>query len=345
MNKQRLSYREVSSVCLELSLFLHAGASVSESMSLLADQTEEKKLKKAFTEIVTDLDAGKPLSAAMEVSGIFPDRVCLMLRAAEKTGKSEEMLLSASKFYDRLDVMDGQTRSALLYPSVLMAVMMAVAVLILVYVMPIFRNVYAALGGEPYGLAAILLSVGGMLKRFLPLICLLFVLVAVGLFIFSFSQNFRGKLFGIVSINESGISKKIASAHFARALSLAFSGGMDSVSAVYEAGKVLGSEKSFEIIEEVCKKASEGEDIWFLLKDYKILPAAEARLMSIGVEGGNAEQCAEKAAERLDRDADEAIEKAVSRIEPFMVIFSCAVIGAILLSVMIPLTEIISSIG
>ena len=345
MRSQTLSHRAVSSLCLELSLFLHAGAPLSSALSLLAEQTAQSSLKKAFETMAAKINAGSSAGQVFEASGLFPRDVCQMLRVGEQMGKSEETLLSLSRYYDSLDRADNQIRSAMLWPSVLTTVMMTVAVLLLVYVLPIFEQVYASLGGELTGIALVLLQAGHFLRSILPLLCLLLGAILAMLAAFASSQRIRSLLFGIGSARTSGLNAKLTSARFAHALSLTLAGGLHFEAAVETAGTLLPSPKSRQACLLCCQKIAAGGDISLALQESGLLPPAECRLLFLGVRGGAADLTSREIAARMERTGSEALENAVNRTEPILVLLCCAIIGLILLSVMLPLAEIMASIG
>ena len=343
MKKQILSYSEISSICLELSLFIHAGADSSSALILLADETRSPALKSAFCEMAKKIDEGAHLSAAVRDSGLFPDDVSKMLAVGEKTGRSEEVLHSLSTYYDHKDSADRELRSALLYPSILMAVMLSVIVVLLTKVLPIFSDVYASLGGQMTGVAGGLLRFGQVLDTLLPAICVFIGIIAVVIIVFASSQEFREKVSALFDRSgKSSVNKKAVAAKFAQALAMCLHSGLNPADALETAADLLPDLTPAE----KCKEMLEGgTSLANALRESGILPAAECRLLSIGFKSGNSEAVAEEIARRLDKDAKEASARRSGMIEPAMVIITSLLIGLILLTVMLPLTHIMSSIG
>ncbi len=344
MKKNKLSYREISSLCLELALFLHSGSSAGAAFAYIAASENDKKLAKIYADMGMRLDGGEPLFAVAAASGLFPDDVAAMLKIASETGKSEETLRSLSSYYDRLDTRDRQLRSAVLYPSILLAVMAAVVVLLLVFVLPIFADVYASFGASLTGFSGFLLSLGEILSDGIFVVCAVFFLAIVFLVLFSASETFRAKITGFGGKSARGISKKINTARFASALAMALSSGLSLDEAVLRAGEIL-SEREQENIRICADKLSGTGAVDKAFCETGLLPAPEARLLALGVSGGGLDAVADEIARRLDLAADDAMERSISRAEPIMVIVSSLLIGAILLSVMIPLANIMSAIG
>lgn len=344
--KTLLSYRDVSNICLELSLFIHAGAEGGSALSLLAEQCDSASLKKLLLDMSEQSDQGKKLYQVFEDSNAFPFDVCRMLKVGEETGNTEQTLKALAEYYDRKDVSDRNIRSALVYPSALALVMATVIVLLLTQVLPIFNDVYNSLGAELTGFAAILLNVGTALSSIMPLLVALALFAAAFIIAFSSSQSLRSKMFGFDRPSCSGISKKIYTARFANALAMAIKSGL-SPSLCIETAAALFPEGS--VLAEKCRSCIEmtnnGESIADALRISGLMPSAECRLLALGIKGGNAQLSAEEIARRLERDEADALDKRVSSIEPVMVIISCVLVGIILISVMIPLANIMSAIG
>ena len=342
MKKTKLSYREISSLCLEISMFLHAGSSAGAAFSYLAETEKNASLKKVYSSMGKSIDEGVSIYGAFLESGIFPAELCSLLGVAEKTGKYEETLMSLSKYYGRFDERDKQLRSAVLYPSILLLVMSAVIFLLLVFVLPVFAEVYASFGASLSGFSSFLLSLGAIIGKIWYIPVLLILLLLVLLVRFSVSESFRGRFFQLGK--NRGLFARLAYARFAAALEMTLSSGLPLDEAVRCAGAVIGDNKKEEI-NKCADMLASSAPVYAAFSDTDILPLPEARLLALGVNGGGVDSAAEEIARRLDIDADDAMERAIGRIEPIMVIASSLIIGAILLSVMIPLINIMRAIG
>ena len=348
MKTRRLSHDDISTLCLELALFLHAGADSGSALVLLAEETEEPRLKTALAQMAHQMDEGTPLSRALEASGLFPRDVWATVRVGEQTGRSEEALRSLARYYDRRARMDRQARSALLYPSVLLLVMLAVIVVLLTKVLPIFSSVYASLGGQMTGLAGGLLRLGQFLNTILPALCILLGLVILLLVIFALSQSLRDQLLLLWQRKrgDRGLTRQMASARFAQALSMAMNSGLPAEEAVRSAGSLLEEYPAAAEQLRIClDTVAGGGSLIAGLKQTELLPPAECRLLELGLAGGSGEAAMEEVARRLDLAAEDALEAALSRVEPTMVVLTSLLVGAILLSVMLPLVNIMSAIG
>lgn len=344
--KTLLSFRDISNICLELSLFIHAGAEGGSALSLLAEECDSSSLKKLLLNMSRDADNGKKLYQVFEESLAFPFDLCRMLQVGEETGNLEPTLKALSEYYDRRETSDRNIRSAFVYPSILLLVMATVVVLLLTKVLPIFNDVYNSLGTNLSGFAAILLSVGNTLSKIMPILVSIAALCISFIAVFSVSQSFRSFVLGLSNNSRGYLGKRMSTSRFANALAMALRSGL-SPSLCIETAATLFPEDSF--YAEKCRQCisltKDGKSIADALRISGLLPAAECRLLALGIKGGNAELVSEEIATRLERDEYDALDKTVGRAEPLMVIISCILVGIILLSVMIPLANIMSAIG
>ncbi len=348
MKRYRLSHDEISALCLELSLLHRAGADCAHSLSMLAEDAENARLSAFFTELSGYMDAGSPLSEAMEKSGAFPKRVYTMLRVGERVGRSEEALRAISLYHGHLHKTDLRIRSVLLYPSILLLVMLTVVVVLLTQVLPIFNEVYASLGGEMTGVAGVLLHAGETLNGILPLLTVLLAIGVIFVVLFAFSTEVRGALlrFWKRIRKGKGLSYKSDLAAFANALSMAINSGLTIDEALSVAGEVLDDRSLVKHRLALCRKhMKEGGSLAVGIRDSELFDPTVCRLIELGVKSGNIETVMEETARRLDGESEELEERLLGRVEPTLVVIASLLVGMILLSVMLPLTQIMTAIG
>jgi len=344
MKKKTLSNEELSLFCMELSLLLRAGIGVGEGVYLLAQDSGDEQMR-SMAEAVEE---GKTLTAAMREGGAFPDYVCGLIAVGEQTGRLEEALVSLAEYYDNRDQLNRWIRSALVYPAVLFLVMLAVIVILLVKVLPVFNTVYASLGGRLTGLAGGLLRLGQGLDAVMPVLCVLLFVLVLGVLGFSVSHSFREKVLGLWRNlrGDKGLSRQISAARFVQALAMGLCSGLTPEEAVELSCHLENDLPAAQTRYQRCKKAlADGSDLAGALEAGEILLPSFARMLTLAERSGSTDTVVEEIARRLSRSAEEELEKQVSRVEPAMVIVTSLLVGVILLSVMLPLMHIMSAIG
>jgi len=347
MKDKHLKNLEISRLCHGLSLFLHAGISPMEGLVLLSGE-EDGDMREMLTRMADSLDDGKTLSEAMLEEGVFASDVTGMTSVGEKTGRLEESLASLGAYYDSRDKTDKLIRNSLAYPSALMLVILCVIAVMLVKVLPVFDSVYVSLGSQLTGISGALLSIGKVMNQIMP--ALLFLLFAAVLFlsVFFVSESFRSKLFSLMQkkFSSKGLFYKLNGARFAEALSMALRSGLHDDEAVLLAGELLSD------IPYAVKKCDEcralllkGKSLPAALGESACLPQYACAMLSVGIKAGCSDKVMEEISTRLSSEATEAVEGHIAAIEPVMVSISSVLIGALLLSVMLPLMNIMSAIG
>jgi len=348
MKEKRLSHQEIARFCRGLSLLLHAGIPLGEGISLLAEEEEKGAYRLCLEEMAGKMDAGSPLAEAMEEIGGFPAYVTGMTRMGERSGRLEEALNALAVYYEEKEQMDRQLRNALTYPAIVMLLMLVVIGVLLIRVLPVFDEVYASLGGRLTGMAGGLLSLGYLLKKILPFLCVLLAAAAVFVLVFAISENIRQKM--LESWNrkwgDKGTAKKQNDARFAQALAMGLKSGLPMEEAVRLAGYLMQDVPAAAKRYKACEEAlSGGEELTKALKQTEALPASACRMLELGVRGGSGDAVMEEIADRLSEEAAQALEHRTAQVEPVMVLGASLLVGIILLSVMLPLMNIMSAIG
>ena len=347
MKQKQLNNFEISQICQELAILIHAGVMLGDGLALLAEE-EGGKAGELLAEIGRHVDRGETLASALRESGAFPSYVAGMVEVGERSGRTEQALQSLSRYYEQQDQMDHQIRAALTYPSVLLLLMLVVIVVLLTQVLPVFDEVYASLGGQLTGIAGGLLMAGQALDSAMPVLCVLMVLIVGLVMAFSYSASFRGKVLGMWRRNhgDKGISGKMAEARFAQALAMGLRSGLPLEEAVGVCAALLNDIPSAANRCRVCAShLAEGGELAETLRESEMIPAAACRLLTLGMRSGNGDAVMDDIARRLSREAHQALERKVAQVEPTLVLVTSLLVGAILLSVMLPLMNIMTAIG
>lgn len=348
MKKRTLSSEYVSSFCLEMSLLLHAGIGTEDGLYLLAEDETNKKTKKMLEEMAEMLADGRALSEALRETGHFPKYVSDMVETGERTGRIEQSFQALSAYYDRQMQLTNQIRNALLYPVILMILMLVIIVVLLVKVLPIFNQVYEQLGGTMSGTAQLLLKVGNALGRAMPVLCIVLGAVVFVAAVIGCSSVLRG---GIVRLykrlfGDFGIVRRLGEARFASAMAMGMMSGLNTEEAFRTAMLFQDAvPKARKRYEKCLQMLETGEPMADCFKENKILEAAYCRILDLGAKSGTSDTAMEEIARRMDDGVQITIERKVGQIEPTIVIITSILVGIILIAVMLPLINIMSSIG
>ncbi len=343
MTTIRFTDEDTAFFCTQLSLLLHAGVSTGDALALLAEEEKEDGLLAALAQ---KADLGSTLSDALKESGAFPAYLCGLVEVGEQTGRVEEALSSLAGYYEDRVRLRRRVRSAVLYPAVMLALMLVVIGVLLVKVLPVFDDVYASLGGRLTGVAGGLLALGRGLERAVPVlggILLLLLLFGLGV-AFLPSLRERLSLWWQERYGDKGVARQLNTARLAQALAMGMASGLPVEEAVDLSANLMeaGAKRR---CQDCSRLLGEGRDLSEALRESSLLPPRQCRVLELGQRGGVGDRSMAKIAEDLSEEGEAALDALVSRVEPALVLVCSLLVGLILLSVMLPLMNIMAAIG
>lgn len=348
MKQLRLTNEDVGALCLSLAHLYHAGIGGGDALALMAEDEPAPERRECLAAMSRRADEGASLSVVFREAGCFPTYVCALLEVGERAGKTEETLNALAQYYERRALIDRRIRTALLYPAVLTVIMLAVVVILLVWVLPVFNDVYAQLGSRLTGVAGGLLVLGSVLRKIMPLLCVLLGAAVVAAALLSAVPSLRERLAEKWSKarGDKGVNRQINTARFAQALTMGMSSGMAAREAVeLAAGLAEGSDAFEERCRRCMAQMDEGASLAAALREAQVLSGAECRLLEAGLRSGSGEKAMEQIARRRLEESEGALEAIAGRVEPTLVVVMSVLVGVILLSVMLPLMHIMTAIG
>lgn len=346
MKHTKLKNSYLAAFCKELFMMFETGVAPAEGLlMLMADEPDEDK-KSLLRGILTDLDGGATFSGAMGRSGYFSDYMINMLKIGEKTGRTAMTLKALSEYYDRMERIHLAVKNAVIYPLMLLIIMLSVVLLLITTVLPIFNETFNRLGMQMGALARSMMQLGALLKEGAGVLLFVFAALCVLLCIFCLVPGARPalsawakKLWG-----HTGLAGEVAAARFLSAVAIAIDSGLDSEQAVGMAVSVSSGTKKMDAAHERCLRLLQsGGALPESMLGAGIISARDNRMMAIGLKSGMLGIIGEIAARR-ERTLQDSINRRITRIEPAIVIFSSIFVGIILLSILLPLVEIMASI-
>lgn len=328
----------------ELAMLLHAGLGVAESLYLLSEEAEEKEAA-LLTSMGRAMDDGTALSEAMTAFSAFDTG---MVRTGEQTGRLEEALEALAEHYEQQQRIAHLLKTALVYPCTVLALMLVVIGVLLIQVLPVFDSVYASLGSGLTGIAGGLLRLGELLQRALPVILILLLAAALFGLVFSLWGAFRQKVTARWRKNfgDRGVLKNFNNARVAQALAMGLQSGMLPEEALALACTLVADvPEASRRCETAVTQMKNGADLALALSKAQLISPAVARMLSVGLRGGNGDSVMAQIAEKMAEEATQDLEDRIAKIEPLLVTGASVLVGMILLSVMLPLMNIMSTIG
>ena len=175
--KHKLTAQELGSFCRQLGILIHSGMGPLESLHILLEESEADTDHEILSVLLSSMEKTGSLSQAITDSGFFPNSMAAYIKTGEQTGCLDEILDSLSGHYEQEQETSGQIRSAVTYPLLMLVMMGIVIIVLLVKVLPIFRQVFQQMGMEMNGFSSRLLNAGNIITRYSAFFLILAVIL------------------------------------------------------------------------------------------------------------------------------------------------------------------------
>ncbi|MEG2813818.1 MAG: type II secretion system F family protein, partial [Oscillospiraceae bacterium] len=313
----------------------------------ISENIIDESAKKLIDKLANDVEKNGELYKAFDNAGVFPKYLVNMVKIGEKSGKLEYVMSSLSTYYERENSLKKRITSAILYPFILVIMMCGVIAVLITKVMPIFQDVFKSLGTDMSANAAIIMSIGISVGKVAFILITILAVVLIGIAIVSRTKRGASDLGTTLSkiVFTKKLSQRIASARFASIMSMMFESGYNTDDALDLSLTVISDITVKEKIEKCQWLIKKGKSFSYAMSEVNIFSGIYSRMVSIGTKTGNLDVVMQELANIYHEQADDSIQKAVSFIEPALVSMLCTIIGIILLTVMLPLLNIMAVIG
>lgn len=337
--KKIMSEAEIAVFCQQVSMILAAGLPTYYGILILRDETKDENTKLLLGEIYEPMENGSTLHEALKETGVFPAYMVHMVQLGEETGRLEEVLNSLSEYYERESEIRAGIKHAVTYPLIMTFLMIAVIFVMILKVVPVFRQVYEQLGTELSGTALALMRISDGLNKYLLVFISIFVVLLL-IVIFLYKTNL-----GKTLLSGHGLSMTIAASRFANCLHLALASGLDTDYGIDLAYELVNNPHMQERINKCKEHISHGEGLSRSLTMSGIFSELYASWLAIGYKTGSMDTVMKRISTAYEDETNLKIQRFASILEPTLIITLCIFIGIILVSFLLPLLGIVSSIG
>ena len=340
----KLNNRELFQFCEQFSIILRSGMSAIEGLAILNDDSQTDRGKEILTFLYKDMEESGSLAHAMEQSGAFPASAAAYVRTGEETGCLDEVMKGLSAFYAKEIQITDQIQSAVAYPLVMLGMMTAVIVILLVKVLPVFRQVFRQLGLEMSGISGALLGIGETLSHYSTAFLILLAAM-IGFILFLVLHPKGQELIRKIGCRFPGMKEIPVNLDYSRlcqCISLGIRSGLSPELCVELAGAVVSQTETREKLASIQKQLAEGYGFTEAITESGLFKAMELRLISLGFQAGASDEVMEKLAEQYEEKSTDSVSHIVSILEPTIVIVLSILVGLVLLSVMMPLLGLLS---
>ncbi|HEV8424085.1 MAG TPA: type II secretion system F family protein [Actinomycetes bacterium] len=341
----RVKLKDLAVFSRQFATMINSGLSLLRSLTILGEQTSNRRLGEVITLVRGEIEQGTSLSGAMaKHPKVFNRLYVSMVRAGEVGGFLDQVLVKVAETFEKEVALRGKIRSAMTYPVVVFVMVLGIVGAMLLFIVPTFESLYTSLGGTLPLPTRMLMSASNLLRRFFPLV----VLAAVGVG-FGFRRwkatpsgrylwdrfKLKVKVFGPL-FHKSALSR------FSRTLATLIRSGVPILQALEIVGETVNNMVISRAVRDVQDSVREGESVATPLSRHAAFPAMVVQMMAVGEETGALDTMLSKVADFYDQEVEAAVASLTSMIEPILIAVMGAAVGGMVIALYLPLFNIIN---
>lgn len=334
----------------QFSTMVNAGLSLVRVLSILEQQTSNKKLREVAAQVRLDVEAGRPLSEALaRHPKVFSSLYVNMVKAGETGGVLDEVLNRIATFLEKEQALRQKVKAAMVYPALLTVAALAGLMFMTIVILPQFQNLFRELGGEgslplPTQIA---MAVSVVIRRFWYLVFGGIVLLVWGLRRYLRTPQGRARYDRLkLRLPALGdLNRKIVVARFSRTLGTLIASGVPIMQSLEVVAKAIDNTVIGEAVDAVRASIREGQTIAIPLQFSGVFPPMVVQMAKVGEETGQLEQMLEKVADFYDVEVETTVQSLTSLLEPILIIFMGVVVGAMVISLYLPIFSLATGGG
>lgn len=343
----RLKAPELADFSRQVGTMLASGIPLARAMNILLQRSLKDKVAKVYTELYRSLQRGHTLSEAMaEQSGSFPELMINMFRAGESSGRLDKTAVRMADFYEKEHRLHNKIRGALTYPAILLVLTVLVVIALFTLILPQFFSLFEGLGTLPLP-TRVVLAISDFLSHNWLYVAIGVLVVAAGWSMLLRLPKVRLFLDRLkLRLPKAGkLLAVIYTARFARTLSSLYTSGLSMINALTISARIVGNQYIASQFPKVVRLVRDGKPLSASIAEVDGFDAKLASIVFVGEESGKLDDMLESVADTFDYESEVATQRLVSILEPLLIIFMALVIGAIMISVILPLMQMYNSIG
>ncbi len=330
-----------------LATTVKAGLSIVESLDILIADSQKKIMKKVLQEAQGMIKNGLPLSKGFEAySSSFPPIFLGMLKAGEMSGQLDKTLVELGKYLSKEYALRSKVKSALMYPAILLSASLGVVVLLLIFVLPKLTKAFAASGVDLPWITKFFLGVSSALTYSFTLDIVLLVVIIWFFLYFRTTRIGKKFLFWILArIPVAGdLIKKVALVRFARTFGNLIDRGLSAVESLELSSKSIGNIAYTRAIEGTIIDIKNGVPISEALRKYPdLFPRLLVSLVTVGERTGSLSEILLTFADFYEEEVDNKLKDLTAVLEPILLLIMGALVGAIALSIILPIYQLVGN--
>ena len=344
---KKVKPRDLSVFCRQFVSITQAGVPMKEALQMLSEQTENKWLKRAISEVLLNVEKGNTLADSMRSQpDIFPPMLVNMVEAGEQSGSLEMAFSRMAVHFEKEAKLKATIKKATIYPIILVIAAIGVIAVMLLFVIPIFIDMFADLDIEMPAITMFVMnSSKWMTSHWYVVLAIIVGVVVAYKLIYRTTQGrltidrikMKMPLFGKLTV-------KTACSQFARTMSTLLMSGISTIDALETTSKIVNNIHYTNAMLKAREEVMKGVPLSEPLEASGIFPPMVYHMTGIGEETGNVEEMLEKMADYYDEEVEMTTQSVLAAMEPIIILFMALIIGTLVIAVISPIASMYSGI-
>ena len=349
-NMKKVNEQALTVFSRQFATMINAGLAMVRCLDILSEQTEDKKLQQVLVQVRRDVEGGSTLSAALQKHPqVFSTLYHSMVKAGEMGGVLDEVLDRLAGFMEKDFALKKKVKSALTYPVVILIMAIGIVFFLVTYILPTFVSMFESMNVQLPWTTRVLIATTKAMRD--PVVCIIgaAVIIIGGFLLNRYIKTPMGRrqydhfklnipVFGL-------LNKKVAISRFCRTLGTLLSSGVPIMQALEIVGKASGNEVIALTVSKIRESIREGESIASPLGASGMFPPMVTQMVAVGEETGNLDAMLSKIADFYDTEVEYLLSSLTSMLEPIMIVGMGGIVGFIVVSVFMPLYQLIGAMG
>ena len=341
---KKITDKDIALFTRQLATMMKAGVPLLQSFDIVAKGASNASVSALFTEVRSDIETGSSMAAAFARHPLYFDALyCNLIAAGEQAGILDDLLERLAMYKEKILAIKGQIKSALFYPTAVIAVAFLVVAVIMLFVVPAFKQVFESFGANLPAPTLVVIAISDFFVDYWYL-----VFGGIGGAIYFFRQAWRRSEKMQIVMDRlllrvpvfGAIIEKATIARWLRTLSTMFAAGVPLVEALDSVGGAAGNHVYLSATRKIQQEVTTGTSLTTAMGNTLVFPNLVLQMSGIGEESGALDSMLSKAADIYEREVDESVASMSSLLEPFILVILGTLIGGIVVAMYLPIFKL-----
>jgi len=340
---EKVKAKDVMIFTRQLATMIDAGLPIVQGLDVLAQQTENKAFAKVIKQVKQDVESGETCAESLKKHPkVFDDLYTNMVAAGEVGGILDTILNRLASYMEKAVKLKAKIKGAMIYPASIVFVAIAVTAILLIYVIPVFADMFSS-----FGKALPLPTQIAINLSYATIAYMQYIIAAIVSLIFGLRMTYRtekgrfaidGMLLKLPIFGD--LIRKTAVARFTRTLSTLLSSGVPVLDALLITGRTAGNKVVEKAVLDARQSISEGKTLTTPLIASRVFPPMVCQMINVGETTGALDTMLIKIADFYDEEVDNAVANLTALMEPMIIVFLGVVIGGLVVSMYLPIFQL-----